>query len=71
MLNLSQTISTLPFLQKPSGQQTNSFPLDAYNPNSNNDIGDFESGSKYKIIISLVYYILLIIYSDCNSLLIL
>ena len=50
MLNLSQTISTLPFLQNPVGQQTNNLPLLAYNPNSKSDIGDFESGNRYKMI---------------------
>ena len=52
MLNLSQTISTLPFLQNPSGQHTSNLPLDAYKPNSNSDIGDFESGNRLRIIIS-------------------
>ena len=52
MLNLVQTISTLPFLQNPLGQTTIILPLDACKPNSNKEIGDFVPGSKYIKIIS-------------------
>lgn len=49
-LYLAHTISTLPFLQKPSGQQTNNLLLFAYSPSSSRVMGDSVVGSKYMIM---------------------